>query len=179
MMQQAIVLVSGAAAFGALPACAPRSGEGPYFSTDEMNVLREVGEIMIPATDTPGAEAAGVHDFIDGLMRTWASDDTREAIRGAVHAFDAKARAAHNMAFTALDPARKAALVAAHDAESFDAPQEDEGAEAYRRLKGLVFHGYYMSEIGATQELQWVNAPGPDARRDAPLAEVGRTWAEQ
>lgn len=46
----------------------------------------------------------------------------------------------------------------------------------FRTLKELTLAGYYTSEIGATQELQWLASPGRyDA--DVPLAEVGRAWA--
>ena len=40
----------------------------------------------------------------------------------------------------------------------------------------MTVAGYYTSEVGATQELRWLAAPGRyDA--DVPLAEVGRAWA--
>jgi hypothetical protein len=46
----------------------------------------------------------------------------------------------------------------------------------YRQLKELTLAGYYTSEPGATQELQWLASPGRyDA--DAPLADIGRAWA--
>lgn len=46
----------------------------------------------------------------------------------------------------------------------------------YRQLKELTLAGYYTSEPGATQELQWLASPGRyDA--DVPLADVGRAWA--
>ncbi len=46
----------------------------------------------------------------------------------------------------------------------------------FSQFKELTIAGYYTSEVGATQELHWLAAPGHfDA--DAPLAEIGRTWA--
>lgn len=46
----------------------------------------------------------------------------------------------------------------------------------FSQFKELTIAGYYTSEIGATQELHWLAAPGRfDA--DAPLSEIGRTWA--
>ncbi len=55
---------------------------------------------------------------------------------------------------------------------------EAEGPPFFRQLKELTLAGYYTSEVGATQELQWLAAPGRyDA--DLPLAEAGtgRAWA--
>ena len=51
-----------------------------------------------------------------------------------------------------------------------------DGPPFFRQLKELTVAGYYTSEAGATEELQWLAAPGRyDA--DVPLAEVGRAWA--
>ena len=46
----------------------------------------------------------------------------------------------------------------------------------YRQLKELTVAGYYTSEVGATQELQWQAAPGR-YDSDVPLSEIGRAWA--
>ena len=46
----------------------------------------------------------------------------------------------------------------------------------FRQLKELTLAGYYTSEAGATQELQWLAAPGKWTA-DAPLSEIGRSWA--
>ena len=51
-----------------------------------------------------------------------------------------------------------------------------DGPPFFRQLKELTIAGYYTSEAGATQELQWLASPGRyDA--DVPLSEVGRAWA--
>ena len=53
---------------------------------------------------------------------------------------------------------------------------EATGVPFFRQLKELTIAGYYTSEVGATEELQWLASPGRyDA--DIPLAEVGRAWA--
>ncbi len=50
------------------------------------------------------------------------------------------------------------------------------GPSFFRQLKELTLAGYYTSEVGATEELQWLAAPGRyDA--DLPLSDVGRAWA--
>ncbi|MDT7855769.1 gluconate 2-dehydrogenase subunit 3 family protein [Rubrivirga sp. S365] len=58
----------------------------------------------------------------------------------------------------------------AHAGASDDAPP------FFRQLKELTLAGYYTSEAGATEELQWLAVPGRyDA--DVPLSDVGRAWA--
>lgn len=46
----------------------------------------------------------------------------------------------------------------------------------FRQLKELTLAGYYTSEVGATEELQWLPAPGR-YDSDVPLSEIGRAWA--
>lgn len=46
----------------------------------------------------------------------------------------------------------------------------------FRVLKELTLAGYYTSEVGMTQELRWLAAPGY-YDGDIPLSEVGRSWA--
>ena len=54
--------------------------------------------------------------------------------------------------------------------------QVSEAPPFFRQLKELTLAGYYTSEVGATEELQWQASPGRyDA--DVPLSEVGRAWA--
>ncbi len=72
----------------------------------------------------------------------------------------------------------RTALVAEMDTEAYEPRPDDAppGTPFFRQLKELTLSGYYTSEVGATQELQWIEAPGRyDA--DVPLSEVGRAWA--
>jgi hypothetical protein len=56
-------------------------------------------------------------------------------------------------------------------------PTEGEVGVKYRWLKSFIALVYYSTEIGATQELQFELVPGR-WESDAPLSEIGRTWAE-
>lgn len=55
-------------------------------------------------------------------------------------------------------------------------PDFPDGPRFFRMLKELTLTGYYTSKVGMTQELQWLPAPGR-YDGDAPLSEIGRTWA--
>ena len=60
-----------------------------------------------------------------------------------------------------------------------DAPslaEAEAGPSFYRQLKELTVAGYYTSEAGATEELQF-NAVMGRYDPDVPLAEIGRAWA--
>ena len=90
---------------------------------------------------------------------------------------DATAAAAGN-ALQGTDAMQDAAeaTVGTPDTTAAEAPAEEPPPPFFNTLKELTLAGYYTSEIGATQELHWIAAPGRfDA--DVPLADVGRTWA--
>lgn len=71
------------------------------------------------------------------------------------------------------DDDESAELVTGEGTATTGAP---EAPPFFRQLKELTLAGYYTSEVGATEELQWVASPGRyDA--DVPLSEVGRAWA--
>ena len=51
------------------PLVPPQEGGGPwrprFFTADESATIETVAELIIPETDTPGARAANVHQYID------------------------------------------------------------------------------------------------------------------
>lgn len=162
---RAILLVGGVAV--APVACAPPAERG-FFGPRERAVLEPLCETILPTTDTPGARAADVHGFIDGMMQRWASTETQGRLREVVARVDRAARGT----FTGMDERRREALVERIDAESFAAKDP-----AWLMFKRLVLLGYYSSEIGASQELAYLPVPG-EWRPDVPVTAATRTWAE-
>ena len=168
----AVFLVGGAAAltrFSRGPSAGPDSG--PVFSSDQFALLEQVSEVIIPATDTPGAIGAGVPEFIRQLLGDWGSRETRALIVGVLESVEKQAWSRHGSGFLELPGERRQSLVRAIDEESI--ARQDIG---WSRFKQLVLVGYYHSEIGATQELRYELVPGA-WRSCLPLTEVGRTNA--
>lgn len=154
----AITLLGGTVLDGALPVWAyegtrvAKGQPGRFFNAREMALLTDVAEIMIPATDTPGAAAANVPGVIDGLMLDWAVPATRVQFRQALADIDAKA-APHG--FMARPPAERAALLTSIDIAAFQG--QGSADQAYRRLKQLIWYAYFTSE-GADPD--YVAVPG-------------------
>lgn len=182
LLRQAVYMVGGAAGLNALSACSdtgveedaiPRlSGPGRYFSDVRMTRLEVIVDTIIPDTDTPGAAAAGVHDFIDQMMADWAAPDTREQFDEVIDAIDARAVEAHGDRLTRLPQEQRFEIIRDHDAQMLG-----ERNWAYRRFKDLVLVGYYHSQVGATEELRYELIPG-DWKPCVPLDEIGSAWAD-
>ncbi len=126
------------------------------FTAADLALLDEIGETIIPATDTPGAKAAQVGAFM-ALMVTDCYDDAHHA------AFKAGLAELHRTGFLAAPPAERTARLNALDTaqrqhqagKSADAP-----AHYFRMMKQLTILGYFTSEIGATQALVFEEVPG-------------------
>jgi hypothetical protein len=169
----AVVLLGGAAAltrFQRKPSGAAESG-GPGMSSERFALLEQVTEVMIPPTDTPGAIAAGVPAFIRQMLAEWASSSSRADIGGVLEGVDRAAWARFGAAFVELPPERRHAVVRAFD-EELTGRQDP----AYGKFKYLVLAGYYLSEVGATQELRYELIPGA-WRGCVPFSEIGRATA--
>jgi hypothetical protein len=121
-------------------------------------------ELILPATDTPGANAARVNEFIDLLLAEWCDAAECERFQAGLAMVDQRAQAAFGKAFVAATPAEQTALLTAldNDAARWTAsPTATRGPEPfYRRLKWLTLFGYYTSEIGAQQEQHFRIIPG-------------------
>jgi hypothetical protein len=169
----AVFLVGGSAALLRLarnPGSAD-GGNGPVLTADQYALLEQVANVIIPDTDTPGAIAAGVPQFMRTMLAEWASPDTHRQIVGALDTFERQSWAKYGAAFLELPGARRLEVVRMVDEASI--ARQDVG---YDKFKGLVLLGYYLSEIGATQELRYELVPGA-WRACLPLTEVGRASA--
>lgn len=98
-----------------------------FFSVREAELVADLGERIIPETETPGARAANVHQYIDLVL----NEDTPEnqaAFRRGLATFDG------------ADEARQIELLRA-------------GGSFFEELKALTVDGYYKSEVGMKEEL--------------------------
>ena len=156
---------------------APAAWTPEALTTDQVDLLGTLVDLIIPASDTPGAKDAGVPVFIDKLLDDWVESEDRVRFRAGLAALDEEMQETHGVAFRESTPEQQNAFLTRLDQEAMQA--REEGADPlpfFATLKEWTLVGYYTSEIGATQELQWLAAPGRyDA--DLPLEEVGPTWA--
>lgn len=126
------------------------------FSAEDIALLDEVAETIIPATATPGAKAAKVGEFMK-VMVTDCYDATNQKIFAeGIDALKAKD-------FMSLDAAKKKELLITLDKEQkeYTAKKKPEDPPHYFKLmKDLTVQGFFTSEVGATQALRYVPIPG-------------------
>jgi hypothetical protein len=132
-------------------------------------------DLIIPATDTPGAKAARVNDFIDVILTEWATDTERQDFLNGLTGIDQQSNDLYGKNFTAASAEQQTTLLRALDDSVMGAhiekhrrhgntvPEERDKQlrdSFWYVFKGITLHGYYTSEIGFSQELNQQIIPG-------------------
>lgn len=132
---------------------------------------------ILPATETPGAKAARVNEFIDVILTEWANEEERSRFLVGLDDVDRQSNALFGKDFAAATPVQQVVLlrsldegaaIARTERERKDRPPlwEPKGrdtqmqADFFTVFKNMTLHGYYTSKIGFTQELKLQIVPG-------------------
>jgi len=147
--------------------------------------LSLVADLIIPETDTPGAIAAGVPDFIDQIVSNWYTETERQIFLDGLVAINARCQSVYGQEFVHCTVRQQTEALSHFEAQArgYKPPPRDmfdrtdpEDTPFFSKIKELTAYGYYTSEIGATQELRWVPMPG-EYLVDYPVSKAGRSWA--
>jgi gluconate 2-dehydrogenase gamma chain len=173
-----------------LNGCTPKPGitfTPVFFKEDDARMVSAIAEAILPRTTTPGAIDAGVPGFIDDLVGTVYSAEQQKSFTDGLAAFAAEAKSDIGDDFTGATPEQQLAFV---KKKNSDALQGNSGSQSegwwaagtggskpfFLEIKELTVLGFFTSEAGATQVLQYKQVPGP-FKGCVPLAEVGKAWA--
>lgn len=151
-----------------------------FFTEDQARLVSELAEIIIPKTDTPGAKDAGVPGFIDLILKDCYKKEDQDRFLAGLTEFDAAAKTAYGDSFIYLEPEKQLEFAKAQNEAAIKAMNEDRSAPRpfFLMAKELTLLGFFTSEPGATQVLQYVAVPG-SYKGCIPLSEAGngKTWA--
>lgn len=116
------------------------------------DVVVTLSELIVPATDTPGAKAALVNRFIDAVLDDADEPDRKSFLRG-LEWMDARSRELFGDEFLKANPEQQAALLTILSSGKNKALEDQLGVEFFEAIKAMTIRGYYTSEIGMRQEL--------------------------
>jgi hypothetical protein len=122
------------------------------FDAHQNETVVTISELIIPQTETPGAKAARVNEFIDLVLSDAQPAERREFLRG-LGWMDTRATELFGTDFISSTPAQQTALLTIVSSPSNKASGDQLGREFFEAIKGMTITGYYTSEIGLTQEL--------------------------
>jgi gluconate 2-dehydrogenase gamma chain len=182
--------ISASAAFGVLQGCKAKPDltyKPDFFTEEQALTISELSEIILPRTTTPGAKDAGVPGFIDSLLKEVYSKEQQEKFLKDLSAFDDEARKNYGDGFGQCKKEDQLTFVKKKHEEALSSVGRS-GAEGWWntadgnetpfiiRVKELTILGFFTSEPGATQVLQYNQVPGP-FQGCVPLEKVGKAWA--
>ncbi|HXO62018.1 MAG TPA: gluconate 2-dehydrogenase subunit 3 family protein [Candidatus Acidoferrales bacterium] len=130
-------------------------------------------DLIIPETDTPGAKAVGVNEFIDLILTDWAHDDERKSFLSGLDDVDKRSNAIFGKNFIDVTPAQQEILLRELD-QRYAMEREERATHPFVRrphnaqltgdffevVKRMTLYGYYTSEVGFTKELRKQIIPG-------------------
>lgn len=127
----------------------------PQFFDDHQNeTMIALTELIIPATDTPGAKAALVNRYLDLLYNEETPDRQKELIQ-ALAWFDGRSLSLHGKPFVSLTPEEQTAILEPLADTANSGPEDQPGVRAFVLIKRLTISGYYTSRIGLDEELKY------------------------
>ncbi|MEO6917245.1 MAG: gluconate 2-dehydrogenase subunit 3 family protein [Chitinophagaceae bacterium] len=173
-----------------------------YFSEENINLLNEIGETIIPATtDSPGARAARIGEFIKvyvtdcytvveqntfwtgisvikELSKTkYASDFVNLTIphkRDILRSLELQTPK-HNKE-NKVEPGKGDAVQTGRTQQEIQSSMKENTPQFYPLLKNLVLFGYFTSQPGATKSLRYIQTPG-SFKGDLPYKKGDKSWA--
>jgi hypothetical protein len=158
------------------------------YSKDEVAFFNEVGESIIPRTDTPGAKDANVGSIMAIMLSDCYSPAQRQAFNDGIASIKSQAKTRYAKDFLLLTSEQRLALLSSLDEEAnmhnkkmaLAETQDSEDGSAlphyFSMIKQLVLFSFFSSEVGATKVLRYVAIPG-SYDGDLPYKKGDKAWA--
>ena len=172
----------------------PPVDEHEKFTAEEIALLDEIGDTIIPATNVPGAKAVGIGSFMAMMVTDCYYKNERAAFREGLHRIPSAYETQYKETFVTGTPENRTTFLNTLDREqqAYSAKQKgrkkfirenasaEESSEStgeiphyFRIMKELTILGYFTSKVGS-DVLGWVEVPGrfdgnvPYAKGDKP-----------
>jgi hypothetical protein len=195
-----IAILTGGVVIGGevfLTGCNAGGTSATGFVPENIALLDEVGETIIPTTDTPGAKAAKIGEFMKTMVTDCYTDAQQKVFSDGLAGFNEACKKLNGKAFMDCSAEqRKAFLVSLEkEAKEYNKQRDEKDKAAkekaqkdmdphfvgspshyYSMIKQLTLWGYFSSEIGMKQALRFLPVPG---RYDGalPYKKGDKAWA--
>ncbi len=115
------------------------------FDAHQNKTVIALSDMIIPATDTPGAKAVNVNAYIDLVLNDGEPEPRNTFLQG-LGWLDGYAIREHGAPFVECTEKQRVAVLNSLDESPF--PDLSAGADFFDQVKRLTIEGYYTSKIG-------------------------------
>lgn len=136
---------------------------GLDFSPEDISFLDEVGDTIIPTTDSPGAKDAKIGEFMHTIVRDCYNKRDQDIFIAGMGKLNESSKTMNGKYFLESSPAERKNLLIALDKEQKDyttKKKPEDPPHYFRMIKELTIWGYFTSEPGATKALRYIAVPG-------------------
>lgn len=149
------------------------------FSADDISFLNEVGETILPQTNTPGAKEANVGEFMTVMIKDCYTPNDQTVFMEGMQKLNDASKAKHGKLFLESSAEERHALLVEIDKEAKEyhkTKEKDAPNHYFRIVKELTLLGFFTSEVGATKALRHIAVPGK-YEGDVPYKKGDKAWA--
>ena len=125
-----------------------------FLNLEQQSQLTALTETIIPTTDTPGAEAIGIPQFIELMLKDCYKPAEQKAFKKGFDKTEDLAKATFGKAFAACNTAQKQ-----HILKSMEINDDPELRQFYSVLRNLSIRAYTSSEHYMINVKKWEFAP--------------------
>ncbi|HEY0434424.1 MAG TPA: gluconate 2-dehydrogenase subunit 3 family protein [Chitinophagaceae bacterium] len=172
-----IAVLTGGAVVGAdafLTGCKnpeTKAGSALAFSEEDVPYLDEIAETILPATNTPGAKAAKVGQFMTVIVNDCYDPDDQKSFHDGMKKLDDDFNKKYGTSFVKGTSQQRHDFLVALDKEAKDYQQKRAQSQGQNKdqktpnhyfalMKQLALWGFFTSKEGMTQVLRYNPVPG-------------------
>ena len=151
-----------------LSGCAPKQNDIANslldFSPENMALLDEVGETILPATaKSPGAKETMIGEFMKVIVTDCYEEKDQKIFMEGIQLINEASEKAYGIGFLDLTPENRLSLLTEIDNEMsayYQSRKKDDPNHYFALMKQLTLWGYFTSEAGSTKALRYLPVPG-------------------
>lgn len=149
-----------------LTGCKTTGKKEGLFTTEDVALLDEVGDTILPATAaSPGAKEAKIGEFMKVIVTDCYNEDDQKIFTEGINKLNDASKKKFDKSFMEISADQKHDLLVDLDKESRDynskrKPEVKQPNHYFALMKQLTLWGYFTSQPGATQALRYLPVPG-------------------
>ncbi len=133
------------------------------FTTEQISLLDEIGETILPQTDTPGAKAINIGAFMQKMVAECYNPEQQKIFIGGVDAINVNFEKLYSTSFSKATSSQKEKFLNELNTAMIQYKKDKKEKEPdhyFLMMKQLTILGYFTSETGATKALRYMAVPG-------------------
>ncbi|WP_440876892.1 gluconate 2-dehydrogenase subunit 3 family protein [Thalassotalea sp. PLHSN55] len=131
--------------------------DGFVFSQAQMQTLEHIAATILPKTDTPSGAELDCHGFIDHQLKYCHTRDKQQQAVKIIKKINQYCQTYYQQGFAELASEKQTQTLNSIEAEQgFSAIEKQQ----FKFVKALLVFGYFTTEVGATQALNYQAVPG-------------------